>query len=215
MMIQVSYTENNNCYLFTNFANSNNPIFTNPEEVNNFKERCEAHLSSLVEILAYSFHADHYQLIIVLKERKTFEEFYRKKKKNPELEDLEIPESTYILSQEMANLQSGYAKMFNHKYKRFGSLFGRRYTKVLLENANEVEKKVQELNEGRIIWDFERLWSYIYNFIKRDLGMETIVITTKEIYDGGCSAVGAMFRGFLDYRKWHLRGSYVPVRMKC
>ncbi len=214
-MTQVSYTENGNCYLFTNFANCNNPIFTNQEEVNNFKRRCEEYLSDLVEILAYSFHTDHYQLIVVLKDRESFEEFYRKKKKDSTLTDLEIPESTYILSQEMANLQSGYAKMFNHRNKRYGSLFGRRYTKVLLETAEEVEKKVLEVNEGNVVWDFEKIWSYIYNFVKRESGLMKILATTKEIYDGGCDALGAMFRGFLDYRKWQLRGTYVPVRLKC
>lgn len=211
----VPYTENGNCYLLSNFASSNNPLFTSKEEIEDFKKRVLEYLGFLVEILAYSFHSDHFQIVLVLKDRKTYEDFYRDKKKDQALDGVEIPESTYILSQEMSNLQSGYAKMFNNKYNRFGSLFGRRYTKLLLETSDEVEKIVNEINSGKLLWDFDRLWSFIYNFIKREFGFEKIVETTKVIYDGGCVAIGAIFPGFLHYQQWNLRGSYVPKRLKC
>lgn len=214
-MLNVEYTEEGNCYLLTNFSDSNNPLFTCKEEIEDFKKRVIDHLEEIAEIIAFGFHTDHYQLLLVLKSRIDFEEFYRKKKEDPNIDVTEIPESTYILSQEVANISSGYAKMFNAKYKRFGSLFGRRYTKILMESKEEVEKIVKDINGGKELWDFDKLWSFIYNFMKRELGFEKIMETTRAIYDGGYGAIAAYFPGFLHYDQWDLRGNYVPSRLKC
>ncbi len=214
-MINVEYTEERNCYLFTNFSDSNNPMFTCIEEIQDFKERAFKHLCDIVEILAFGFHTDHYQLVLVLKSREEFEEFYRIKKNAPDLDAVEIPESTYILSQEIANICSGYAKMFNSKHDRFGSLFGRRYTKILLEDTEEVERVVKEVNEGKPKWDFAKIWSFVYNFIKEEMGMGKIVETSRRLYDRSVEEVELILPGFLHYEKWYLRGNYVPIRLKC
>ncbi len=214
-MIQVEYTVECNCYLFTNFSDSNNPMFTDNEEIENFKLRAVVQLEKIAEILAFGFHTDHYQLVLVLKSREDFEEFYKLKKNDPTLKVEEIPESTYILSQEIANICSGYAKMFNSKHERFGSLFGRRYTKLLIESKEEVKKVVDEVNGGKVLWDFKRIWSFIYNFLKKEFGIDKMVKTSKVIYDGGCAGLSAIFPGFLHYRQWDLRGSYVPKQFRC
>lgn len=214
-MLNVPYTECGNCYLLTNFADSNNPMFTDKTEVADFEHRLYIDLPEIAEILSFSAHYDQFQLVVVLKEERAFQEFYRKKKNDPELDVLEIPEPTYILSQVISNVESGYAKKFNKKHKRYGSLFGRRYTKVLLETKDEVEETINAMHEGKKVWDFERIWSYVYNFLKKALGLNEVIKTTRVNYEGGCEAISAVFPGFLPLSIWQLRGSYVPVRLKC
>ncbi len=207
----VPKTFNECCYILTNFSNSNNPIFSCQEEIENFKRRLEEKLKGIAEILAWNFQTDHYQILIALKSRSCFEEFYRIKHEMPDLEGEQIPESYLILSQEMANVQSGYAKWFNFRHKRFGSLFGRRYTKVLLETKNEVETAVQNMNEGKRLWDFEKLWSYIWNFLEGRMKELGLIDTSSKMYVEGDVQLKCWFSGFLKYSDWDLRGNYIPV----
>lgn len=201
---------NNNCYILTNFSDSNNPLFTSKEEVENFKFRVKSKIGSLVEIMAWSFHTDHYQILACIKSREEFESFYKQKHNSPDMLNTEIPESYLILSQEMSNIQSGYAKWFNHRHKRYGSLFGRRYTKILLETKQEVQQVVQDMNNGKKIWDFEKLWSYVWNFLKEQYKQFQIMDTSKGLYGEGNGLVKCWFPGFLRFSEWDLRGRYEP-----
>ena len=90
-------------------------------------------MSSILEIISFDFTNDQYQILVNLKGRNSFISFYQMKHSDGDFTEDEIPESIYILSQEMANIQSGYAKWYNHKYKRFGLVFGRRHTKILIQ----------------------------------------------------------------------------------
>lgn len=205
----VTRTFNEACYILANFSDSNNPIFTSQEEVQNFKERVKAKLGDLVKILAWSFQTDQYQILVYIKSRSCFEAFYKEKHKSSDLKSEEIPESYLILSQEMANIMSGYAKWFNFRHERFGSLFGRRYTKILLETDQEVKEAIDNMNKGVKLWDFKKLWSFVWNFLKEkaiDLG---ILDTSKGMYDDGGVQQYCWFPGFLRYSEWDLRGRYV------
>jgi hypothetical protein len=181
------------------------------EEVQNFKERIQKKLHGLVDIMAWSFRTDQYQILVYLKDRESFETFYRDKHKRPEMKSSEIPESYLILSQEMANIMSGYAKWFNYRHKRFGSLFGRRYTKIYLESEEEVKDAISALNSGRKLWDFEKLWSFIWNFLREQLDEKLILDTSRGMYAGGERMMNCWFSGFVRYQEWELRGRYVPI----
>lgn len=208
--MNVPYTQNDNCYVLTNFAASNNPIFMDEEEVENFKNRLSKHLDKLVHILAYSFHADHYQILVSLKNREVFEEFYKNKMGDPDLPEIEIPLSTYILSQEMANIQSGYAKWFNYRHVRYGSVFGRRYTKILVETEEELKEWVEKLNDNKVLWSFEELWSYTKNFIERIEWIKKITISSSLEYN--CEKIiKSTISNFIRISDFlSMRGQYVP-----
>lgn len=210
----VSKILNECCYLLSNFSDSNNPIFVSMEEVQNFRKRIQEKLHGLVEIMAWSFQTDQYQILVYVKDRESFEMFYRDKHKRPELLSSEIPESYLILSQEMANIMSGYAKWFNFRHQRFGSLFGRRYTKILLETEEEIERAITELHSGKKLWDFEKVWSFIWNFLKEKLDEYLIVDTSRGIYEGRNGLLNCWFSGFVRYQDWNLRGRYHPISSK-
>lgn len=207
----VPYTFNGNCYILTNFAGSNNPFFTNQEEIDNFKGRIEKNIGELVEILGWSFRSDHYQIMVSLRQREVFEMFYREKRDDLNIVEESIPESTYILSQEMANIQSGYAKWFNHRHERYGSLFGRRYTKILLESKEAVKEAVDKINEGNAIWEFTQLWSYLWNFVKERKVFKDFRDTSLMMYEGSGTRIKCWFSNFLSFEDWDLRGNYVPI----
>ena len=205
----VPYTKNGNCYVLTNFAAANNPIFMHEEEVENFKQRLDKHLKGLCEILGYSFHSDHYQIIVVLKDRSFFEQFYLEKMKEKDMEPVNpIPASTYILSQEMANIQAGYAKWFNFKHGRYGSVFGRRYRKILIKDEEELKSWLELMNGNKVLWEFEDFWSYVKNFIKRLKHLRAVGVCSGWLYAEGC-LVDPILSIFLPLEQFLLRGHYI------
>ena len=213
----VPYTENGNCYVLTNFAAANNPVFMDESEVNNFKQRVNEKITALCEILGFNFHVDQYQIIVALKDRETFVSFYKNKMEDPEMDELEVPASTYILSQEMANIQSGYAKWFNFKHQRYGGVFGRRYTKILIKDEGELEEWVKEINENKVIWDFVDFWSYVNNFLKRLKYLKKVCVSSEFLYgeDDKRESLGMIqqkddpiLTNFLRLSDFLLRGRY-------
>lgn len=207
----VPYTENDNCYVLTNFAVANNPIFMDEDEVNNFKKRLEDQLVDLCDILSYNFHSDHYQIVVALRDRSSFIHFFRKKKDDADIPEEEIPESTYILSQEMANIQSGYAKWFNFRHGRYGTVFGRRYTKILIETEEELKVWVDEINKGSKLWSFEDFWSYTRNFLKRLKELKTVEVSSGIIYEIAKAGkqLEEVLMNFITLEQYLLRGPYI------
>lgn len=158
--MKTPYVFNDFCYVLSNFGVASNPIFLQKEDAKNFKRRIEKHLSSLCEILSFNFTNHEFQLVVSLKDREAFEGFYLKKHKKKQLAIEDIPESTYILSQEMANIQSGYAKHFNYKYERKGAVFARRFSKNLITSEEELDYWVNRCNAGQEIEKYDWKWSY-------------------------------------------------------
>jgi hypothetical protein len=109
----------------------------------------------------------------------------------------------------MANLQSGYALYFNRKYKRYGSLFGRRYTKVLIETEEVLAEWVEKMKRYIKFWDFEPFWNYVQNFVNRMKKLvklaRSVCWRTREEIERGDLVVGA-----LSLEEFNLRGTYVP-----
>lgn len=206
--MKVRYTRNDNCYVFTNFADSNNPLFTCEEEVKNFKERLNEHLKDLCKIICFNFSSLEYQILVSLNKRKYFIDFYRKKYGDEGIGEEDIPESTFILSQEMANIQSGYALWFNYRHRRFGSVFGRRYTKILIQTEEELKLWVEKINGSILFWDFSELWSYINNFLRRMKNGERININSSKLYNSSKATKDAILRSFVRLDDYLLRGPY-------
>jgi hypothetical protein len=207
--MKVKYTKNNNCYVLTNFADSNNPIFQSEIEVENFKLRINEKLKELVEIISFDFSNDQYQMLVSLNSRNSFVSYYRSKHSDIEIEEAEIPESTYILSQEMANIQSGYAKWFNHMHKRFGSVFGRRYTKILIQTEEELKDWVRRINDHILFWTFEDFWSYTKNFLKKNLKLLRLKISSGILYKENLKGGDQQLSCFINIDDYFLRGRYL------
>ena len=206
--MKVRYTRNENCYVFTNFADSNNPLFTCEEEVDNFKKRINEHLKEICEILCFNFSNMEYQMLVSLNKRKDFVEFYRKKYENDQIKEQDIPDSTFILSQEMANIQSGYALWFNYRHHRFGSVFGRRYTKILIKTEGELKEWIEKINGSILFWSFSEMWSYVFNFLRQMKNAEKISINSFKLCDVSKSSKDCILESFVRLDQYLLRGSF-------
>lgn len=205
------YIQNLNCYIISSFADSNNPLFTDEQEIKNFKQRVQKYLGELCEILGYSFHTDHYQLLVIIKDRESFVKFFNEKH-GESLTEEQVMDSTYIFSLQIANMLSGFAKKFNFRHKRYGTLFGRRFTKILVETEEEIQNWVERMNRAERLWNFEKLWSYMWNFVKRlkqlkrikvGLGVRTEAERLGAVVD---EVFGVML---ISWESFQLRGGYV------
>ncbi len=96
-------------YLLSNTAVARNPLFKDKDNYDRFKEKSFEYLNPLCEILAFAFFDNQWELVVKMRFRSEFEAIYKKKHQIDIIENSLIPESAYIFSQEMANLQSGFA----------------------------------------------------------------------------------------------------------
>lgn len=187
-------------YLIKNKSVAKCFLFRDKEDCNKFRSKIDHHLSPLCDIMAYGFLAEEFQLVLRLKDRSTLEHYYREKYKASGGADNFVPESTYIFAQAMANLQSGYAKWFNYKYKRDGGLFGSRYGRHLIESNGEVEEiidtihRLEKRNRRNRVWTFRRREEdYELSKLEND---ETR--SSKVLYEGGVTSLMACFAKY-DY----------------
>ena len=113
-------------YLISNKSVAKCYLFKDEADCNRFRAKLNKYLEPIGEIHAFGFMNEEFEIVIKLKSRKAFESYFISKVGGVEYLE-EIPETTYIFAQIMANLQSGYAKWFNYKYERDGGLFSGRY----------------------------------------------------------------------------------------
>ncbi len=150
------------CYLIGNKAVAKCFLFGDEKDCLQFKQKLDHHLGSLCDIMAYGFTQDEFKLVIKMKSRGEIEEYYIQKYAKLYEQEAYIPETTYIFARAMANLQSGYAKYFNFKYKRDGGLMKGRYTRTLIESPLHLREMVNSVNclhqQGKRsrIWTFRR-----------------------------------------------------------
>jgi hypothetical protein len=117
----------------------------------------EYYLGPICKIMAFSMKGHEFRLVLKLADRETFESYYEKEKKRKD-SFLLTPESTYIFSQEMSNLQVSLVKHFNHKFNRSGTLMAGRFKRKEIMDSTEVMDLVRDLNKGEGHHSYSRMW---------------------------------------------------------
>ena len=137
-------------------------MFKDENDCQRFKTKIDYHLKPLCDVIGFGLLKDEFQLLVKLKSREVFEDYFVKRYEyRPESGNV-IPETTYIFAQAMSNLQSGYAKYFNYKYERDGGLMCGRYFRELVESEEHLDElicsmhKLQEQTKRNRIWTFRR-----------------------------------------------------------
>jgi hypothetical protein len=182
-------------YLIGNHSCARNPLFATEKMQDYFKNKMEKYLSPLCDIMAYNLNDNEFQIVVKLNERKAFEEHFLSKKKN---KDKEVPETTYIFSQAMANLQVSFVKHFNFVFNRSGGLIARRFHRHLIESEEELHSWVTKLNNGEKLHSYAKMWM-------NDLMRSGKVMTGKWIYEDG---VGEENQVYVDFKKLNLVGQF-------
>ena len=147
----------NGLYKIGNKAVSKCFLFKEETDCERFKLMLDKQLSPLCDILAYKLTRDEFQLVIKLKSREVFKNYYIEKY---DFGGDFIPESTYIFAQSMANLQSGYAKYFNYKYERDGGLMRGRYSRELIESEELLDSAIKNLHEAKNMIERRPIWTF-------------------------------------------------------
>ena len=147
-------------YLISNFSVAKNPLFSNRYYKDRFIYKLKFYLEDLVDIIHYAIDNDQYQILIRLRSRRVFIEFYRRKYRDIEIPDFYIPPSTIILSQCIANLQSSAAIHFNRRERRCGALFARRFRKRLVEGVKDIRDIISAMKEYVQFGKVGKRWRY-------------------------------------------------------
>lgn len=144
-------------YLVSNHSVASHPLFYNQAVQDYFKSKMEQFLEGICDIISYSLNDQEFQILVHLRDRGSFEKSFLKK--NPYWDGtLGIPESTYIFSQAMANLQGSVAKYVNKDLGKRGTVFDSRFDRQLVTSQEELEALVEELNKGQKKYSFGSRW---------------------------------------------------------
>lgn len=191
----------NGVYLISNHSVARNPMFASRALQDYFIEKMEIHLGPICKVMGYSLNDNEFQFLVRINERHEIEEYFRKKKKGQGKEVQDIPETTYIFSQAMSNLQVSFVKHFNWKYNRSGALVAGRFGRKLIEDQEEMEMWISRLNKGEKLHQYSTLWV-------NDLMKSKEVKTSKWIYESDFDKKNVNGNIFLDGLKPDLAGIF-------
>ncbi len=187
-------------YLISNYSVARNPMFSSLSMQDYFKMKMEKYLLPITEILAYSMIGNEFQILVKLKMRKTFCAHYNSYQ-NTTIPFAEIPETTYIFSQAMANLQISFVKHFNFVHKRSGTLVASRFGRKLIESENEMNGLVEKLNKGEERPHYSGIWI-------NEIMKERRAMTSVWLYGENLSRETKCAEGYLNARKADLGASF-------
>ena len=184
-------------YLISNHSVARNPMFANEELQKYFIQKMEHYLNPVSDIIAYNLNDNEFQILVKLRSRADFVAHFLGKKKNKEVSHLDVPESTYIFSQSMANLQVSFVKHFNWKFQRSGTMMAGRFSRKLVETSDEMGALIKSLNAGNKRHSFSSMW-------RNDLMTSGQVFTSEWLYREMKVSREIDVEGYLDGRKTNL-----------
>lgn len=163
-------------YMVDNHSVARNPMFASPEMQQYFIEKMEKYLKPISQIIGHTLNDNEFQILLKLKPRADFEAHFLSKQKE-EVPQEEIPESTYIFSKAMSDLQVSFVKHFNYVYNRSGSLMARRFGRELVETEADMKNWIKLLNGGVKRHKYAKQWS-------NNIMNSEIIVTSSWLYGG-------------------------------
>ena len=180
-------------YLISNHSVAKNPMFSDVSLQQFFIGKMEKHLSPVCKITAYCLNDNEFQLLVRLKNREAFEHHFLNKNRDYDSDKFGIPESTYIFSQAMANLQVSFVKHFNWKFSRSGTLVAGRFQRELVETESDMLDWIEKLNSGIKKHNYADQWM-------NDMQRSDFVVTSSWLFGlGDCQVKSFMDREFGAY----------------
>jgi len=107
-------------HVYTRANSENELLFREDENYYFFLKKYKKYINPIFETLCYCLIPNHYHLLIRVKEKESIFEYQKIKKYKYINNESKIDN---FLQQQIANFHISYAKAFNKKYKRRGSLF--------------------------------------------------------------------------------------------
>ena len=104
-------------YHIFNRGNNKSVIFRQPDNYRYFLEKWQKYLNPYSRLLAYCQMPNHFHFLIIVNET-----------------DNENSNINFILEEQFKRLFSSYSLAFNKKYSRTGSLFQKRFKRILIDS---------------------------------------------------------------------------------
>jgi hypothetical protein len=123
---------------------------------------------------------------------------------------VEIPNSSYIFSQAVANLQASLVKHYNWKYQRIGALFARRFEKFIIKDEKDFEQWTNHFLEMKKVRSHFGHWKARK---KAKTGMRKekgYLISSKYFYRSLCK-MHPILENFLLMGSSDLQGQLKPI----
>jgi putative transposase len=133
-------------YHIYNRANGNDKLFLSDDNYRYFLEKYIAYVSPIADTFCYCLMPNHFHFLIRIKSENELLSFFKKKEKivdgfkNSESEPTANLEK--LVSGQFSNFFNGYAKAFNKKHNRLGSLFMHTYKRKKIDNTNYLNNLV-------------------------------------------------------------------------
>ncbi len=160
-------------YHIFNRANGNERLFLEEENYRFFLERTKLYLSPVSEILAYCLMPNHFHFLLRFKNVSKINQT-----------DLKVKKLQDIPSRQLSKLLNSYAKSFNKKYNRKGSLFMRNAGRVKVEDEQYLFKLFNYIHFNPVVaglakkpedWkysSYKAIISQFETFVERDWVLE-------------------------------------------
>ena len=126
--------ETDTFYHYFNRGNNREDIFKEEENYRYFLELLKKYIPSVADIYSYCLLPNHFHLVIKTKEESQLPEAIRNRKQK--------------LSQPFSNLFNAYAKAFNKKYERRGSLFQKHPKHIEIETSSYLQEVILYVNNN-------------------------------------------------------------------
>jgi len=110
----------NGIYHVFSRANGWEKMFLDEEDYVKFLGKLIGYVLPVADLLGWCLIPNHFHLLVRIREPEIIKCHFRAKKRKANVDDLVIPD---FLMKQFSNFLNSYAKSFNKKYKRKGSLF--------------------------------------------------------------------------------------------
>jgi len=156
-------------YHFFNRGNNKENIFIEDENYLFFLQLMKKYLLSVTDVYSYCLLPNHFHFIIRIKEEKNLPDKYRNNAKK-----IYLP---------FSNLFNAYAKSFNAKYDRSGSLFQKSPKRILIKDENYLKNLIIYVNANPSIHNIQNYEKYKYSSYHSLISNKNTLLKRKEVID--------------------------------
>ena len=156
-------------YHFFNRGNNKENIFIEDENYLFFLQLMKKYLLSVTDVYSYCLLPNHFHFIIRIKEEKNLPDKYRNNAKK-----IYLP---------FSNLFNAYAKSFNAKYDRSGSLFQKSPKRILIKDENYLKNLIIYVNANPSIHNIQNYRKYKYSSYQSLISNKDTLLKRKEVID--------------------------------
>ena len=153
-------------YHVYNHANGSDNIFREDDNCIFFLDKILIHICPITSIFAYCLMPNHFHLLLQIKEESKLNSIFKTEK---------IDDISGLISHRFGNLQNSYAKAFNKKYHRKGSLFNQSINRNTITSEEYLIQDLTYIHLNPVNhnfclnpedWKFSSFHSYIRNTSK-------------------------------------------------